>query len=226
MTERRQDRPHPHEFKRMKTIYLTNSRHVFGGGAGPDARDSQGSLRRFLAFLTNDVFVPSLPPSTTTIAAAAGAVASGFGSIRQGSLLLPGGAEPPSLLAAAAGMPGAPSLSLSFLAPTRTDALATAAATAAPPLPRRASGMGVGSLLSSQGGGGLMVAGGVGGGGQRPAAAVDVFMPPPLEGAGGAGAAYVPNGGMGASLGPAAVAAQARTVAEARRKGRERAGWW
>lgn len=126
-------------------------------------------------------------------------------------------------------MPGAPSLSLSFLAPTRTDGLATAAATAAPALPRRASRMGVGSLLGSRGGGGLMAAGRGGGVKVAGAAAVDAFLPPPPppEGPGAATTtAFVPNGGVGASLGPAAVAAQARTVAEARLKEQRGAGWW
>lgn len=76
----------------------TRRRHVFGGAH--DARDSQGSLRRFLAFLTNDVFVPSLPPASATISAAA--AAGGVASVRQGSRLLAGGAEPPSLLVSGA----------------------------------------------------------------------------------------------------------------------------
>lgn len=102
-------------------------------------------------------------------------------------------------------VPGA-SLSLSFLAPPRTGSLATAAA--ANPLTRRASGVGLGSLLQSNQGGGVI---GVGsGGGQQPAS--DVFLPQE-----GSAVGYVPNGGVGASLGPAAVAAQAKAVAEARR---------
>lgn len=67
-------------------------------------------------------------------------------------------------------------------------------------------------------GGGVKVAG---------AAAVDAFLPPlPPEGPGAATTAFVPNGGVGASLGPAVVAAQARTVAEARRKEQRGGGWW
>lgn len=106
-------------------------------------------------------------------------------------------------------MPGA-SLSLSFLAPPRTGSLATAAA--ANPLARRASGVGLGSLLQSNQGGGVMV------GGQK-AGASDVFLP--LDGSMG----YAPNGGVGSSLGPPAVAAQAKAVAKARRERRQRGQW-
>lgn len=122
---------------------------------------------------------------------------------------------------AAAGGSNAPSLSLSlsFLAPTRTDALATAAAA------RRAStayggGDGSSSLLLLGSGGGFSSGRGVGGrraaGGEGAAAPPDVFLPQPLS----SPAFYAPNDGLGASLGPAAVAAQVRAAKE--RRGRQR----
>lgn len=211
-----------------------------GGDSGGSANhDSDGRLRRFLGFLTNDIFIPSLPSVGDAAAGAAGVLPSPHASSRSGGV----GSGPPSLLVRcsfittactirynqfynthdetssqkqkqASAARAAPPLSISsFLAPTRTGSLATAATTAAAARVYRSNVYG-----SAQGLLGSMQGGSVG----APNSAVvpDVFLPS-QEG----GRVYAPNDGVGASLGPAAVTAQVRGIVERRQQGAA-SMWW